>query len=59
MSGWKTVSAGLLTIVYGIAGTVVGLHDPATGFQYVVAGLAVLGIGHKLDKVADTLKDKS
>lgn len=50
MSGWKTKAAAGLSIVYGTAGIVLGLHDPATGVQFIVQGLGLLGIGHKIEK---------
>lgn len=51
MLGWKTILAGVLTILYGVL--VVGLYsqDWNSAIELVLAGLAILGIGHKLDKL--------
>lgn len=51
MTGWKTLTAGILSILYGIGGYISGLHDIQTCLTFVLSGLALLGIGHKLDKV--------
>ena len=52
MTGWKTKSASLLSIVYGAFGIFAGLHDPATGVQMIVTGIGLAGIGHKIEKSA-------
>lgn len=56
MTGWKTLSAGIGAIAYGIGGVVAGLHDANTAVSYVLSGLVALGIGHKLDKQTQALK---
>jgi len=50
ISGWKTKTAALLSVAYGVIGIVCGLHDASTGAQFVVQGLGLLGIGHKIEK---------
>lgn len=51
MSGWKTKLAALLSIVYGTAGMLLGLHDSDAAMQFIVQGLGLLGIGHKIEKI--------
>lgn len=50
MSGWKTKTAALLSILYGSLGIVFGLHDLSTGAQFIINGLGIIGIGHKIEK---------
>lgn len=50
MTGWKTKAAAYLAIVYGIAGFLLGTHDTDAGMQFVINGLGLLGIGHKIEK---------
>ena len=56
MGGWKTWVAGLGTIFGGlamIAGALADGIDPDKiwqGFQMILAGLAIIGIGHKIEK---------
>jgi len=51
MDGWKTWLAVIGTILYGI--TVEGIYNNnwASAVTYVLAGLALLGIGGKLTKI--------
>jgi len=51
MAGWKTKAAAALAIVYGIAGLFLGLHDADAGMRFVVEGIGLIGIGHKIDKL--------
>lgn len=51
MTGWKTKAAAALAIFYGTLGIFVGLHDATTGVQFIVNGLGLLGIGHKIEKL--------
>lgn len=49
MSGWKTWAAAILYIVYG--GLVyVGVLEPNPLIEDGIKSLALIGIGHKLDK---------
>ncbi len=50
MTGWKTKSAAFLSILYGLAGWALGLHDMDTGMQFTINGMALLGVGHKIEK---------
>lgn len=56
MSGWKTWAAGIGTILLGLSQVAMALGAPEAGttinggVQTVLAGLAVIGIGHKLEK---------
>ena len=56
MSGYKTYLAGIGTILLGISQIALALGQPEAGttinggVQTVLAGLAVIGIGHKLEK---------
>jgi hypothetical protein len=49
VNGWKTRSAGLASIAWGIWRIYNGDSDAA---QYIIDGLAILGLGHKLDRLA-------
>ena len=56
MSGWKTYLAGIGTILLGVSQVAMALGAPEAGtsinggVQTVLAGLAIVGIGHKIDK---------
>lgn len=56
MNGYKTYAAGLGTILLGVAQTILSLAKPEVGttfqegIQTTLAGLAIIGLGHKLDK---------
>ena len=57
MSGWKTWAAGIGMILAGIAQGLMSISgqgegDITSAIQTVTAGLAVIGIGHKIDKAA-------
>jgi hypothetical protein len=49
--GWKTYVAGGLLIAWGVGGLLMGKHTQDQAMEYVGEGLAVIGIGHKLDKI--------
>lgn len=49
MSGWKTRAAGIASILWGIWSLIDGRQDD--GVRYIVDGLAIIGIGHKLDRI--------
>ena len=59
-SGWKTYVAGFGMILVGVGG--IALHvsgsdssftlDFNQGIELLLAGLAVIGIGHKVEKAA-------
>lgn len=48
MTGWKTLLSGIGSIVFGIIQIVTG--NTTEGIQFILAGLAILGIGHKIEK---------
>lgn len=50
MTGWKTKAAGLISIGYGVLGMAFGLHDIDKAAEFVIQGLGILGIGHKIEK---------
>lgn len=58
MNGWKSIVAGVGTILTGLGMIAAGLakeggfalENITTGMQTVLAGLAVLGIAHKIEK---------
>lgn len=50
MRGWKTWAAGLGSIGYGIGGLLGGLHGYDEMMKFVVAGMGIIGIGHKIEK---------
>lgn len=52
MKGWKTWAAAVLMMGYGIAGIFLDLHDADTGVRMVTEGLAIVGLGHKIEKAA-------
>lgn len=52
MSGWKTWVAAAASILWGVNGFLQGTMDPNTAMGFVLAGLAAVGIGHKLEKNA-------
>lgn len=52
MSGWKTLVAGISTLLYAI-GQFIYLDFTFNQeiFNYIITALAILGVGHKLDKM--------
>ncbi len=61
MSGWKTKLAGIAGILTGAGMAVQGFtandwNAVFQGWLIAVAGMAALGIGHKLDKVTAAIK---
>ena len=50
MKGWKTWLAVISSIGYGIMGYVSELHDLDTAIKMVIGGLALVGLGHKIEK---------
>lgn len=52
MTGWKTKSAGFLSIIWGVLGYFLNLHDINGAADSVVTGLGILGIGHKIDRLS-------
>lgn len=59
MTGWKTKTAGIAAILTGLGLVLKGITADVFDFDSIkqgvvaiIAGLAVLGIGHKLDKIS-------
>jgi len=50
MSGWKTWTAAALSVLYGVGGLIFGLHSADVAMGFVLAGLGLVGIGHKIEK---------
>lgn len=50
MRGWKTWTAALVSIGYGVEGYLFGMHEATQMMEMVLGGLALIGIGHKLEK---------
>jgi len=50
MTGWKTILSAMVSILYGVGGMALGLHDASEMMGFVIAGIGMLGVGHKLDK---------
>lgn len=67
MSGWKTWVAGIGGILAGLGVVAAGVvHDGGidwtavqNGGAAVLAGFGVLGLGHKLDKNTDAVKENT
>lgn len=57
MKGWKTRLAGIGTMLLGAGQLAKAVSDGdwqagQQAFQVFMAGLAIIGIGHKIDKVS-------
>jgi len=50
MTGWKTWTAGILSIAWGLVGYLVDAHTADTAVGFVSGGFGILGIGHKIEK---------
>ena len=50
MSGWKTWFVAFVSCLYGVVGMMAGLHEPSEGMRFIIEGLALVGIGHKIEK---------
>lgn len=51
MQGWKTWIAALGSILYGVLFEGIYNNNWASAVNYILAGLALIGLGNKLDKV--------
>ena len=54
MTGWKTWLAGLASIVWGLYQLIDGTQED--GMSHIIEGIAIIGIGHKIDKVSTEVK---
>jgi hypothetical protein len=50
VSGWKSKGAGILAIIFGLLGALLGLHDMSEGMRFVIEGMGILGVAHKIEK---------
>jgi hypothetical protein len=50
MTGWKSKAAGGLAILFGLLGALLGLHDMSEGMRFVIEGMGILGVAHKIEK---------
>ncbi len=53
MSGWKSKLAAALSIVYGVAGVLLGMHDLSGMMDYIITGVGLLGVAHKIEKTGE------
>lgn len=61
LNGNKTYLSGIALLLLGVGGIILKYADPTSefglsveqGIQLILAGLAALGIGHKVDKMLD------
>lgn len=51
MTGWKTWLGAGVSIAYGVGGYLLGLHDHDAAVAFVVSGIGMTGIGHKIEKL--------
>lgn len=66
LDGQKTYLAGIGLMLWALAGfalTVAGVDSPAAldanaALQHFLEGLAVLGVGHKVEKLTNATKDE-
>ncbi len=56
MRGWKTWVAAAGSVLWGIGGLLAGLHGLDVAIGFVTGGLALVGLGHKLEKVIKVVK---
>lgn len=50
MTGWKTWLGGIGSIVYGIVVEGIYNQNYSAAMTYILAGISILGIGHKIEK---------
>lgn len=55
MKGWKTWTAAGLAVAYGLVGWLAGVHDVEVGMGFLVGGLGMVGLGHKVSVLTDLL----
>lgn len=69
LDGYKTIIAGVGSILFGAAGIIHLIFPNDTDFcpnqtvdesiTYIISGFALLGIGHKLDKNTKAVQESS
>ncbi|MGI2326115.1 MULTISPECIES: hypothetical protein [Methylococcus] len=52
MTGWKTKTAAIVSVAYGLLGWLLGLHGADIAMQFIVQGIGIAGVGHKIEKAA-------
>ena len=57
LSGWKTYIVGACSILYGVAGFVLGKHDYDTMMQLVILGLGMMGLKSAIKKASSSFKE--
>lgn len=55
MKGWKTWVTAMASVAWGAVGIWAGVHDASTGMGFIVFGLSLVGLGHKIEKAAEAL----
>lgn len=50
MTGWKTKTAAIVSVIYGLLGWLLGLHGADIAMQFIVQGIGIAGVGHKIEK---------
>ncbi len=53
--GWKTYLAGALFLILGPVGALLGMFDWATAWAFFNGGLAIIGVGHKIQKLTQAV----
>ena len=51
LSGWKTFAAGGAAIIVGILSQIFSWFDTQFNTGLILSGFALIGVGHKIDKV--------
>lgn len=51
MTGWKTWLAAIGSILWGVGGYLLDIHTIDIMAGFVTGGLALIGIGHKIEKI--------
>lgn len=55
--GWKTYAAGVGMVLGAVGGLLQGTIDVETAYAGIMAGLAILGLGHKAAKIEAQLRE--
>ena len=57
MRGWKVWAAAITSILWGVGGYFGGIHSPDVAVGFVTGGFALIGIGHKVEKIAEKIAE--
>lgn len=52
MKGWKTTVSGVAMMIWAVTGFLLKLIDANQAIEQFIAGFGLIGVGHKLDKLA-------